>query len=233
MRKRTSIVWQIPKEEFAKIITNSKTVADILRHFGLPTKGSSYKTIKKRIQEDNIDDSHIPKGRGSNRGIELGFRPKRPLSEILCKNSTFNSYHLKNRLVREGILKKQCNKCGIESSWQNEPLSLTIDHINGDSHDNRLSNLRLLCPNCHSQTPTFGSKSWNKKRYNCKQCGKNITKYSKTSLCRSCASRTFNRRKVDIRPPKNVLLKEIAEMGYCNTGRKYGVSDNAIRKWLK
>jgi 5-methylcytosine-specific restriction endonuclease McrA len=66
--------------------------------------------------------------------------------------------HVKTRLVREGLLKNSCQSCGL-ASWHGKPLNMHLDHINGVKNDNRLENLRMLCPNCHSQTPTYGGRN--------------------------------------------------------------------------
>lgn len=80
----------------------------------------------------------------------------RPLESLLVKNSpVVNRTHLKHRLIREGYLKNKCEWCGIGATWRGKPMTLEMDHINGDNRDNRLDNLRILCLHCHSQTPTF------------------------------------------------------------------------------
>lgn len=80
----------------------------------------------------------------------------RPLVELLIRNSpVVNRTHLKKRLIRENYLKNTCNSCGVGPFWNGRPLTLEMDHINGDNRDNRIDNLRILCLNCHSQTPTF------------------------------------------------------------------------------
>jgi len=84
-----------------------------------------------------------------------------PLSEILVENSGYtNIARLKIRLLREGLLEAKCygEGCGL-TEWRGQPISLQLDHINGDNLDHRIENLRLLCPNCHSQTETFAGKN--------------------------------------------------------------------------
>ncbi len=101
--------------------------------------------------------------------------------------------------------------------------------MNGESRDHRKENLRLLCPNCNSQTKTFAGRNNKKITHFCEKC-RNPKKYKKPNVCMKCSA--MNRRKVKDRPTKEKILIETAELGFCGTGRKYGVSDNAIRKWL-
>ena len=86
----------------------------------------------------------------------------RPIEEYLVKNSRVNRGRLKIRLLRDGYLKNHCYECGQEPEWDYKPLVMVLDHINGINDDYRLDNLRLLCPNCNSQTETFSGR--NKKK---------------------------------------------------------------------
>jgi hypothetical protein len=93
----------------------------------------------------------------------MAGRPSAP-SEILVERSTYAwTSTLKRRLLKEGVLVNRCSRCGLGPEWQGEPLTMILDHRNGDNRDNRLGNLRLLCPNCNSQQPTFAGK--NRGRY--------------------------------------------------------------------
>jgi predicted RNA-binding Zn-ribbon protein involved in translation (DUF1610 family) len=225
MRKKNSILWKISKEKLETIVKNSSSLSEILRHFGLKN-GNNFRTLKQRLKVDEIDFSHIPLGKNSNIGRIIPKKSK-PLNEIMIKNSSYNRGHLKRRLIKESILEEKCAKCGMGSEWEGEPLVLILDHINGINNDHREENLRLLCPNCNSQTPTFAGRKL-RKEYNCKKCGIEIFKDS--SYCKKCFG--LKRRKIE-RPAKEVLEKEVKELGYVGTGKKYGVSDNSIRKWLK
>jgi hypothetical protein len=98
-------------------------------------------------------DGAVKRGNISPRRIG---RIGRPLEQVL--QSPSSRWHKKLRLLRDGILKNQCSRCGI-SEWRGKLLAIHIDHINGDKNDWRLENLRMLCPNCHSQTPTFGGRN--------------------------------------------------------------------------
>jgi len=236
MRKRTSIIWKIPLEEFKKIVKSSNSLADILKHFGFVLASGNYKTLKKRLNEDNINYSHIPLGLNSNRNRKFPSRAI-PLKEVMIKNSTYDRGHLKKRLLKNGMLKNECVICGQPPTHNGQELVMVLDHKNGINNDHREENLRLLCPNCNSQQKTFAGRKLRKK-YNCKKCGKEINKRSKSLLCIKCVIRNQNKnnykqRKIIDRPSKELLLQEIEETNYCAVGRKYGVSDNAIRKWIK
>lgn len=228
-RKKRSIIWSMPDKEFIDIVLQSSTLGAILSHFGLQNKGGNSKTVKTRIQELQIDISHITLGIGSNKGKTFN-RTKIPLENILIEKSCFSRKNLKNRLIKENILVNACSICKLPPKWEDKPLVLVLDHINGVSDDNRLENLRLLCPNCHSQTSTFAGRNLKSKiNYTCPTCG-GPKKFRNSKQCPGCND--LYRRKVS-RPDKQTLLNDVEILGYVKTGNKYGVSDNAIRKWLR
>lgn len=218
------------KTEFMKIVENSDNLSDICRNLGLTTLYGNRQTVKKYIEKYNLDISHF-KVYINNSG---NFK-KKDLEDILVKNSSFDTTHLKHRLYKEGIKDKICEKCGQDENWKGVKISLILDHINGVNTDNRIENLRILCPNCNAGLETHGGKNNNhyyknsyvKKMYYC-ECGEQITKDSKK--CKKCFD--IEQRKVE-RPSYEQLIQDIRETNYIKTGKKYGVSDNTIRKWIK
>ncbi len=146
------------KEELEIAVNKSKSIASVCRFLNIRPIGGNYKTIKTKILKMKINTSHFT-GRGWNVGLKFKPKEKQILSEILVKNSTFvTSYHLKNRLFDEGIKEKKCERCK-RTKWLGKPIPLELDHINGDNLDNRIENLKILCPNCHALTPTHRGKN--------------------------------------------------------------------------
>ena len=140
----------------------STSIRQVLSKLGLREAGGNYKQIRKYLDLFKINYSHF-KGRAWNKGVKMPFAPRIPLSMITVRNSFFQSYKLKTRLLRVGLKKQKCELCGWSQRSVDGRVPLELDHINGDNKDNRLVNLRILCPNCHSLQPThrgLNSKGW-------------------------------------------------------------------------
>lgn len=142
-------------DELIKAVKDSNTVSDVIRKLNLSvTASGNFQTIKKYIALLELDTSHFV-GQGWTKDKTRKHPTNIPLEEILIEKSRYtSSNHLRQRLIKEGLKKEQCEKCGL-NEWLGEKLSLELDHINGEHQDNRIENLKILCPNCHSLTPTW------------------------------------------------------------------------------
>lgn len=136
-------------KDLKKHAKESTSIRQVLKKLGLKEAGGNYSQIKKYFGLYKINISHF-KGKGWNKGLKGIGKPIISLEKILVKNSTYQSYKLKKRLFSEKIKSPKCEICGWAKISMDGRLPLEIDHINGDSMDNRLENLRILCPNCHS-----------------------------------------------------------------------------------
>jgi hypothetical protein len=131
----------------------SFSIRQVLQKLGLKEAGGNYSQISKYLKKYEIDTKHF-KGKAWNKGLKGIGIPRFKLEEILVINSYFQSYKLKKRLFAAKLKKESCEECGWEEKSEDGRIPLELDHINGNARDNRLENLRVLCPNCHSLKPT-------------------------------------------------------------------------------
>ena len=214
--------------------------ADALRVLGYEVKGANYRTLQNWARRWNVSTDHFDPNLGRNRAARA---QEIPLSEVLVEGSTYNRYNLKRRLMTTGLLEPSCEMCGQGEIWRCRRMSLILDHINGVSNDNRIENLRMLCANCAATLDTHCGRNLPRER-TCAGCGQTFVPRSLRH--RHCSEKCWGliaattlrgvpqpaRRKVD-RPPYEQLIAEVASMGFAAAGRKYGVSDNAVRKWIR
>lgn len=136
----------------------ARSIRQIIHMLHLREAGGNYAQMQKYLRYYKIDISHL-KGKGWNKGLSQIGKPLIPLEKILIRNSEFQSYKLKKRLFLAGIKRKECEICGWAKQSIDGRIPLELDHINGDHKDNRLVNLRILCPNCHSLQVTHRGKN--------------------------------------------------------------------------
>ena len=149
-------IYKLSDEQFVELLKKSSTISEVLFKLGYTTKGNSwgYSQIKRRMTDLNLDYS-IFKGKSY-----LANKKHDKISEqdILRENCKHQRTVLRRYVIKNDLIPYKCAICGC-TEWQGKTLSLELDHINGINNDNRLENLRFLCPNCHSQTSTYGSRN--------------------------------------------------------------------------
>lgn len=157
-------------EEITDAVKNSLSYAKFFSLLNIIPGGSSFVSARKIFSKHNIDVSHW-KGQGWNAGETLATNKSllkgskhNSLEEIFCIDSKANPNLVRKLMVTQNVFEKKCIECGLSNCYNNKPLNLQLDHINGIRTDNRIENLRWLCPNCHSQTETYCGKNIKRKR---------------------------------------------------------------------
>lgn len=215
------------KELLEEIVLKSNSQKEILSNLGIRAAGGNFTTLRKYLKLYEISTEHFI--RNYDNMVYLNLKNKKDIEDYLVENSTCSRSNLKRRLLEEKLLHNKCSICGQDENWKGIKISLILDHINGIHNDNRLENLRIVCPNCNAGLDTFAGKNNIKKINLEKICKCGNSKDKKSDLCNKCNG--LRTRKVE-RPPYKELRIDVKLNGYSAVGRKYGVSDNAIKKWL-
>ena len=212
------IIDKWTKEQLIEILNSSDSMNEACLKIGY----SSYSTTNWKEINSKLDELGIEK-------IKNYGTTQRSNEEVFCENSKVSQHCLRERF-KKIIKPSQCEICKMEAIWQGKPLTLRLDHINGIHNDNRLENLRWVCPNCDSQQETYcgANQTKEKTKYYCIDCGKEISKGA--IRCIECSHKLLQ--KAD-RPSREELKKLIRTKSFVQIGKDFKVSDNAIRKWCE
>lgn len=222
------------KDELTEAVKNSQSIRQVLIKLGLTPHGGNYRTVKRYIQNCKIDTSHL---RGKSYVREHNST-KYPIEEYLANLRPCQSYALKRKLIRLGILERKCVSCNLKE-WQGNPIPLELDHINGDHRNNFLSNLRLLCPNCHAQTKTYRGKNKTDITIPVPTCSVEEVVLPKERFTTPKPRPKYNRNMARAQKTKiewvsdETLAKAVWEKPRSILAKEWGVSDKAIAKRCK
>lgn len=139
------------KKFYVDLIKNSTSLCEVCKKAGIVATTGNYDTLKNLIEEEEIDISHFKRNGG-------GYKEPKNIEFYLVDGSKITSNKLKKKIFNAGLKEKRCECCG-NTEWMGKPINLELHHLNGNPRDNRLENLQILCPNCHSYTDTYSGKN--------------------------------------------------------------------------
>lgn len=198
------------------------SVSEIIRSFGYHCNGNHFRTVKRYADEYGI---LLPKVDGNTKLASARAKTYRSLDDYLSGRFPIQTTKLKSKLYAAKIKAPSCEVCGQGEVWNGLPLTLHLDHIDGNRANNALDNLRILCPHCHSQTNTFAGRKLRKT---------NPVKLREKGLRSIRLHKQAAVRKTKIEwPSPETVAQMVKSSSYLVTGKTLGVSDNAVRKYLR
>lgn len=223
----TNKIYELTDEQFISLIKSSTNISEVLFKLGYSIKGNSwgFSKIRQRMDDLKLDSKDF---KGKSAIVEIRKQKELTEKDLLRPNCKHNRSCLRRFIILKDLLPYRCEICGVKE-WNGKTLSLELDHINGINNDNRLENLRFLCPNCHSQTTTYGSRNQQK----------NESKYEITEDLRKLVESTYEQQKsvkrvssiIGIR--RSVVTQIVNESGQKHSNQKYVIRYDKNHNELK
>ena len=227
------------KQELQSFLDQSESLQSFMSKMGYSTSaGSNTQTAHYIIEKYNLDLSQLQINRNNAiiKKKKKRKKNKEELEKYFVSHSTLKRYNIRKIIIANNLIPYVCSFCGNDGHWLDKTLALELDHINGINNDNRLENLRWLCPNCHAITDTYCGKNIKNKsekiENRCEICGQVISKRAKK--CIKCYHQTelYKEQHSKECPVDRQKLKDlIRNHSFLSIGNMYNVSDNAIRLW--
>jgi hypothetical protein len=227
--KKIKSLWRIDCEELQHLFDTLPTRKEILKKLNENVYEGNYEILKQLCKKYNIclEKHNILYKKYWYTNCQIKLSKAIPKEEYFVKNVERSTTNTKSRFIKEFGVKEECQECGVGNVYNNKPLVLHLDHIDGDNKNNTPENLRLLCPNCHSQTKTYAGRNNKKKKFIfCINCKKEISYGPSCAKCMGKKNRKFD-------PSKEELEQDIQKMTISDVARKYKVSRSSIKKRCK
>jgi 5-methylcytosine-specific restriction endonuclease McrA len=228
MSKKTSQIWKIDHNSLQNILDTSSGIVDVLRKLNLNPHSGNHRTLHRRLKQENFCLDKLEINRREK--LRSTKKTKIKLTDIFIENSLFGRSKVRQKAIVNNLLPYECSNCKNKGYWLNKNLSLQLEHINGISNDNRLSNLAFLCPNCHSQTKTFAGRKNKKPKKICPDC--NTQTILRSSIrCNKCNSVVKGNKQRKFNISKQELKTLLMTYTINEIGKKYNVSFNTVKKY--
>lgn len=215
-------------ERVQEMLNHSISIVDFFRKIETKDIGGNRKTLYRFIENNNLELKQLIENR--NKALKDGsfLANKKDEKDLFVENSSVKRRVVKNRIIKNNLIEYKCSFCGNTGEWQGKEISLHLDHINGIGNDNRLENLRFLCPNCHSQTETFAGKNYKSDLF------KDYTKDKKEKIIQKKEEEKNKKDNLIKERRKSLEQVDLTKFGWnIKVAKIWNVSQTQVRRWIK